>query len=235
MKHPRTRVLDRIWRMREELEVIFSVNMKQQELLKNYFRILEPCTFRATTRARALCFRIEAPYLIAQQQRADSASLRIADLHSRLEDISAHVTRMLEVQQENNGNAIIVFTIVTIIFLPLSWATSYLGMNTSDIRDLAQGQWLYWTLSIPVTIFAVGVAILVVLRGESIREFFITRQMARDRRNATSTAMSAKTKLSMTMTDTFLAQRQSTMRPMNGSGRIGLWRRGLRAQEKGEA
>jgi hypothetical protein len=220
--------------MREELDVISTVNMEQQELLKNYLRILEPCTFRATTFVRATRFRVEAPYLIAQHQEAHSARMRISDLNSRLEDVSTHVTRMLEVQQENNGNAIVVFTIVTIIFLPLSWATSYLGMNTSDIRDLSQGQWLYWTVSLPVTMFVIGIAILVVLKGESIREFVITRQTARDRRNATSTSMPARPTLSMRVTDASLARRQSTMRPMKVFGKASLWRRNTRARKTWE-
>jgi Mg2+ and Co2+ transporter CorA len=234
MKHPRTRVLDRIWRMREELEVILDVNMQQQELLQNYLRILEPCTFRATTFIRAARFRVEAPYLSAQLRRAHAARLRISDLDSRLEDVSTHVSRMLEVQQENNGNAIIVFTIVTIIFLPLSWVTSYLGMNTSDVRDLAQGQWLYWTISLPVTMLVIGIAVLVVLKGESVREFFIKRQMMGDRRGVTAGSMSVKTGFSTRMTDASLARKQSTMRPNDLLGRSGLWRRSARAGRAGE-
>jgi hypothetical protein len=102
-------------------------------------------------------------------------------MDSRLEDVSNHVSRMLEIQKENNGNAIIVFTIVTIIFLPLSWATSYLGMNTVDVRNLEQGQWLFWTVALPVTTVVIGLAVLVVLKGESIREFLIKREGVKDR------------------------------------------------------
>jgi len=101
---------------------------------------------------------------------------------------------MLEIQKENNGNAIIVFTIVTIIFLPLSWATSYLGMNTIDVRNLEQGQWLFWTIALPVTTVVIGLAVLVVLKGESIREFLIKREGAKDRgiMNAPSRSLSRR-------------------------------------------
>jgi hypothetical protein len=53
--------------------------------------------------------------------------------------------------------AIYAFTIVTVIFLPLSAVSSIFGMNTSDIRELEAGQWAYWAVAVPVTI---GVIVL---------------------------------------------------------------------------
>ena len=57
------------------------------------------------------------------------------------------------------------FTIVTIIFLPLSFATSYLGMNTTDIRDMEQGQWLLWAIGAPLTVVVLLAAWLIAHRG----------------------------------------------------------------------
>jgi hypothetical protein len=48
-----------------------------------------------------------------------------------------------------------VFTIVTIIFLPLSFVSSVFGMNTHDIRDMPYGQWAYWAAGIPLTFIVV--------------------------------------------------------------------------------
>jgi len=197
-----------IWRMREELGLVESINMQQKELLVNYLRVLEPCTFRATTFVRAARFGIEAPFIDAQIRKLHLARLRLSDIDSRLEDVSNHVSRMLEIQQENNGNAIIVFTMVTIVFLPLSWATSYLGMNTSDIRDLAQGQWLFWIIALPVTAAVIGLAVLVVLKGETIREFFIRREVSKDRRRDL-TEVSASRRLSARATETSIGRTHS--------------------------
>lgn len=127
---------------------------------------------------------------------------------------------MLEIQQENNGKAIIVFTIVTIIFSPLSWATSYLGMNTSDIRDLQQGQWVFWLLALPVTAVVVGVAVLVLLKGESIREYFIRRQVARGKRTITAGVAPVGKKTSTWLTETSVIK----MQPDPGSGQ-NIWTR----------
>ena len=51
--------------------------------------------------------------------------------------------------------AIYAFTIVTVIFLPLSFVAGVFGMNTSDIRNMDLGQWAYWASAIPVTLLVI--------------------------------------------------------------------------------
>ena len=58
----------------------------------------------------------------------------------------------INIKTEGQNVAIFVFTTVTVIFLPLSFVTSYLGMNTKDIRDLNQSQWLFWAIGGPLTV-----------------------------------------------------------------------------------
>lgn len=43
---------------------------------------------------------------------------------------------LLEIRAEGQNTAMFVFTVVAVIFLPLSIVTSYFGMNTSDGRDI---------------------------------------------------------------------------------------------------
>lgn len=83
---------------------------------------------------------------------------------------------MLKVSDENSANAIMVFTIVATVFLPLSWATSYFGMNTADIRELKQGQWVFWCVAGPLASAVIGVAVLAAWKGEKIREYMIRRR-----------------------------------------------------------
>ncbi|KAI0437214.1 hypothetical protein F4803DRAFT_165336 [Xylaria telfairii] len=80
------------------------------------------------------------------------------DLKVRVEWMRKQVSRQIELKQDNNNKAITIFTIVTVVFLPLSFVTSYLGMNTADIRNTDSGQWLFWTISVPVTLTIVGLA-----------------------------------------------------------------------------
>lgn len=42
------------------------------------------------------------------------------------------------------------FTTVTVFFLPLTMLASVFGMNTSDIRNMSEGQWLFWATAVPM-------------------------------------------------------------------------------------
>lgn len=57
----------------------------------------------------------------------------------------------MEWTKDRQENAVYAFTIVTIIFLPLSSIAGIFGMNTSDVRDMDYPQWLYWAVALPVT------------------------------------------------------------------------------------
>jgi Mg2+ and Co2+ transporter CorA len=63
--------------------------------------------------------------------------------------------------QEDHGKAILIFTIVSITFLPLSFVTSYLGMNTADIRDMSLKQNIFWEIAIPFTAVVVTLVLMV--------------------------------------------------------------------------
>ncbi|KAJ0117452.1 hypothetical protein J7T55_003866 [Diaporthe amygdali] len=57
----------------------------------------------------------------------------------------------VETTKDRQERAIYAFTIVTVIFLPLSSIASIFGINTKDVRDMDLGQWVYWATAIPVT------------------------------------------------------------------------------------
>lgn len=61
----------------------------------------------------------------------------------------------METNRDRQENAIMVFTIVTIVFLPLSFVSSVFGMNTSDVRDMPYSQWAYWAAGVPLTVLVV--------------------------------------------------------------------------------
>ncbi|KAI0097925.1 hypothetical protein GGR51DRAFT_577712 [Nemania sp. FL0031] len=66
----------------------------------------------------------------------------------------------IDTTKDRHDNAIYAFTIVTIIFLPLSAVASIFGMNTSDVRDMEQGQWIYWAVAVPVTAVVIFLGLL---------------------------------------------------------------------------
>lgn len=60
------------------------------------------------------------------------------------------------------------FTVVTVIFLPLSTVASILGMNTNDVRNMEINQWVFWVVAVPLTLIVA--AICLVATGE-LRNF----------------------------------------------------------------
>lgn len=78
--------------------------------------------------------------------------------------LTSHLTRtqaraqILGVQDWRD-NAAVVFTIITVIFLPLSFVASVFGINTSDVRDMALTQWVFWASAIVFTIIVVLITV----------------------------------------------------------------------------
>ena len=67
---------------------------------------------------------------------------------------------MIDSNKDRQEAAIYAFTIVTIIFLPLSFVSGFLGMNTSDMRTMSQKQWVFWAVAIPLTLVIVIISLL---------------------------------------------------------------------------
>ncbi|KAI9772350.1 MAG: hypothetical protein M1839_002486 [Geoglossum umbratile] len=95
----------------------------------------------------------------------------IRELESRASVLATQTVNLVELQQENNGKVILVFTVVTTVFLPLSFVTSLLGMNTYDIRNMARGQTLFWEIALPLTLTIMGIGTLVAFQGDRIGRY----------------------------------------------------------------
>ncbi|KAB8298999.1 hypothetical protein EYC80_001134 [Monilinia laxa] len=68
--------------------------------------------------------------------------------------------RSIDANKDRQETAIYAFTIVTIIFLPLSTVASILGMNTNGVRNTELTQWLFWVIAIPLTLIIIGLVLI---------------------------------------------------------------------------
>ncbi|KAL8685314.1 MAG: hypothetical protein Q9218_007844, partial [Villophora microphyllina] len=93
-------------------------------------------------------------------------------LDERARGIAAFNLHRIESNRDRQEGAILVFTLVTIIFLPLSFVSSFFGMNTSDIRSMATPQWAFWASAIPLTAIVVGVSIFLARKIEPVKDFW---------------------------------------------------------------
>ncbi|KAJ5777604.1 hypothetical protein N7520_000850 [Penicillium odoratum] len=168
--YPSRRLMQEIYTFREELLMVEKVAEEQRQILNDYRSVLRPSTFRITTESRISSFELENRRLSKLLDRIDEDCELIQTLLNRLESIATQTRNGVEVRQEDQGKAILVFTIVTVIFMPLSFVTSYLGMNTNDIRNMENSQKLFWIVSIPLTVFIIAAILLVAFQVDRLRE-----------------------------------------------------------------
>lgn len=64
-------------------------------------------------------------------------------LHKEADKLAESLRHNIDVAEEGNSKVILVFTLVTIVFLPLSFVSSVFGMNTVDVRSMDSTQTLF--------------------------------------------------------------------------------------------
>ena len=155
-------VYDDIKLLREELDIIKKTLRQQHDTLRE-FKSTITVTYGVGSLSVSILDRI-----------LESISNRIEDFHelqSQAETARFLAAQSISLKAESNNKAIIVFTVVTIIFLPLSFVTSYLGMNTSDLRDMKSGQTLFWAIGAPVAFVVLSAALVAAFYGTLTQRF----------------------------------------------------------------
>ncbi|KAF5867786.1 putative mg2+ transporter protein [Botrytis fragariae] len=82
------------------------------------------------------------------------------DINGRAMYLEDWNLRSIDTNKDRQETAVYAFTIVTIIFLPLSTVASILGMNTNDVRNMEVTQWLFWIIAIPITIIIIVLVLI---------------------------------------------------------------------------
>ena len=162
------RLLRDINLVQEELQALLSVNTRQINLIQNYIHVLDDSSYEQENPSRSSMFPHERTLLETCLYNLQLARDDYKDLIRLCRPLSDHTKQILEINEEDHGKAIMIFTVVTVIFLPLSFATSYFGMNTADIRDMNQTQSLFWSVAIPLTVITVGGCMLIGYNGDDL-------------------------------------------------------------------
>jgi hypothetical protein len=92
-------------------------------------------------------------------------------LKVKAKSLKGQVKQTIEILEEDHGKAIRVFTIVTLFFLPLSFVSSFMGMNTTDIRDTKFSQRIFWMTAIPITVAVLGLAFVYGYKGDEFQNW----------------------------------------------------------------
>lgn len=170
-KHrPRRRLRNKILRLREEIGTVQAIAERQRFAMEHLGRVLQPRSFKVTSRQRQQQNMLEEQ-IASETQDVHSKTLDLFEfLISKLDALERETLKGIELQQDDHGKAILVVTIVTVVFLPLSFATSFLGMNTRDIRSTDSGQSLFWVIALPLTIFTTAIVVSIGLFGDQIQD-----------------------------------------------------------------
>lgn len=155
----------------------------------NYGEFNDPIAVRTHPTYRQLS---DSTILDPIAQVLDNLGRELTDLQDLRDNTDRLVTRTIQlvnIRLEDHGKAILVFTVVTIIFLPLNFVSSFFGMNFSDIRDMAQTQWLFWAVALCVTAGVVALSLFVAFSGRVLVEkFLIWKDQQKERRLTKETA-----------------------------------------------
>src|SRR5204863_5048127 len=151
-----------------------------------------PNTFRISSQSRYQQYQLECDVGQNFLDLLNNGNSDLDDLLQRLTALENRACYRLEILEENNSKVIFVFTVVTVIFLPLSCMTSYMGMNTVDIRNMGNSQATFWAAALPITGMVLFLAILVAYKGGAVREWFFE---VRERRKSSEVGGSQRQKI----------------------------------------
>ncbi|KAF3802004.1 hypothetical protein GCG54_00015228 [Colletotrichum gloeosporioides] len=116
---PKRRAFLAIRALEEELQALKDLNVTQWHCLDNSKRVSDPTSFHVVNRERRARFSLERKVIErAKAERQREHDELLVMLH-RAADLRARVKESIEVLDEGHGNAIRVFTLVTLFFLPL--------------------------------------------------------------------------------------------------------------------
>ncbi|KAL5091289.1 hypothetical protein Trisim1_003258 [Trichoderma cf. simile WF8] len=170
-QRPQKRVFLDIRDLEEELEALDTLLSHQRECLHKFAKSISPDTLRLTTMTRVAQNRVEKAYQDNHTRQLDMRIQEVQNMKTRSRFLKEQVKQDIEIMEEDHGKAIRVFTIVTLFFLPLSFVSSFMGMNTADVRNMNYKQGLFWATGIPVTLFVLTLACIYGYKGDEIHDW----------------------------------------------------------------
>ncbi|KAL9102114.1 MAG: hypothetical protein Q9163_002698 [Psora crenata] len=171
------RLLQKINEFSEEVAIVNDILKQQNNVLLQLRSALDPETFRAPSVARKLRYQYECKGIdkilltIKDQLRA------CAELLERAKQLSIENVQLVETLQDDNSKAIFLFTMVTILFLPLSFVAGFFGMNLQGITDTTRDVWHFWKVALPLTAGIIGLCTVVAIKGEDT--YFVSARLWR--------------------------------------------------------
>ncbi|KAF2188683.1 hypothetical protein K469DRAFT_703281 [Zopfia rhizophila CBS 207.26] len=146
---------EKINHLRQEIEALLAVLAQQSRVLNDLEYSMSQIAATGLDGQSSLTIGREIALINDCISRIRAKQQSFREMSDRATGIAAWNLRAIESNKDRQESAILAFTIVTIVFLPLSFVASIFGMNTKDIRGMSQSQWIYWAAAIPLTLLVV--------------------------------------------------------------------------------
>lgn len=168
---PRRRLLRSLKYVEEEIDAIFQILSQQNNLFVDLGKVLDPQSFHKTTESRVSMYDLEMGLINKSCFKSAQRLAELMQLQKRVQRLMDDTKTSVEINDDDHGKAILVFTVVTLVFLPLSFVASFLGMNTIDIRNQTTSQTLYWIVALPLTAGVMAMALVIGYKYETMRDY----------------------------------------------------------------
>lgn len=203
-RSPSTSLVMHLLQVQEELNIIIQIMEQQMELIKKLQVALKsgrdrtyssnsareyhqqnatstiPTSDFATYRQMSFSHLSDPSAQLLENLQREYVDL--CDLRDNANTLINRTIQLVNIRLEDHGKAILVFTIITIIFLPLSFVSSFFGMNFADIRDMERTQGLFWIIAGSLTVGTMAFALFVAFYGSSVVDWFIVFKEDRRRK-----------------------------------------------------
>ena len=145
---------------------MIGVVVQQETVLQQFRENLNPKTFQSTTIARKLRYKYECRGIDRLLSSIKERKSLFSELQRRAQQLSTENVRLVETLQDDNSKSIFIFTLVTVLFLPLTFVAGFFGMNLHGISDSGRDYWHFWIIALPMTAGIILIYSGVTVKGE---------------------------------------------------------------------
>ena len=146
--------------------MVHNVLKQQDTVLVQLRLLLDPKEFRTPSITRRLRFEYECKAIDEIVQSIREQQKSCAELADRAEILADQNVELVETLQDDNSKAIFIFTMVTVLFLPLSFVAGFFGMNVVGITNTTSTVLHFWAIAIPLSLGLIIVCVVVGVKGE---------------------------------------------------------------------
>ena len=140
-RHVSRSLLLKINRVYEELEIVTEVLKQQNAVLEEYRLYLHPLSFDKVSMIRNTRFQYERKSLDRISKSVQDRITKCDELRDRLSRMAIQIVQLVDTEQDNSNQVILIFTFVTIFFLPASVIAGYYAMDLPGVHGDVGAFW----------------------------------------------------------------------------------------------